>query len=417
MNYRPSPLLYGANEDFLSTFKLVIVMNSPIDHAVLSHSVAKAMERYPYFCISVEKEGNEILLRSNPRPVTVFDDDRCVILGSEESNRHLISFGCKDNKIILNASHYIADGMGIIPVVKTVLYLYTSAIYGDEGFDTANIRLPGDPVPETEYAYPFPDKPIDIEPLVARKPLDEVYTLDGDAFDGDGLYAYHLRVPQKLLMSKANTTDGSPVSFFSVLLYRALCRLDSELDLPVVAHVQHQYRAALRAPMTHDSIVRYIPATLPPRVKSFDVELQNTVFRGQIIIESEPGAAINSVNQLLMALPDGEEVSLEDKMASMSKYVNDSISKKTFGISYVGRMDWSGLERYVEDMHAYIGEKQGRSMLLIEVSTIGEDFSLNFMQSGRGERYVEAFADQLRELDIPIRIVGEDRYTLCPTRI
>ena len=54
-------------------------------------------------------------------------------------------------------------------------------------------------------------------------------------------------------------------------------------------------------------------------------------------------------------------------------------------------------------------------MLLVEVMTVGEDFSLTFMQSGRGERYVSAFAEELRSLGIPVRLAGEQRYALCDT--
>ena len=99
----------------------------------------------------------------------------------------------------------------------------------------------------------------------------------------------------------------------------------------------------------------------------------------------------------------------------MARYAKESTQGKTFGISYVGKMDWCGLERYVEDLHAYIGEKHTRSMLLVEVMTVGEDFSLTFMQSGRGERCVSAFAEELRSLGIPVRLTGEQRYALCDT--
>ena len=78
-------------------------------------------------------------------------------------------------------------------------------------------------------------------------------------------------------------------------------------------------------------------------------------------------------------------------------------------------MNWCGLERYVEDLHAYIGEKHAKNMLIVEVMTVGEDFSLTFMQSGRGEKYLEAFVKELRTLDIPVRLVGEERYQLCDT--
>ena len=56
-------------------------------------------------------------------------------------------------------------------------------------------------------------------------------------------------------------------------------------------------------------------------------------------------------------------------------------------------------------------------MLLIEVMTIGEDFSLTFMQSGKCEKYLNAFIEEMRALDIPARLVGEERYELCKTNL
>ena len=75
------------------------------------------------------------------------------------------------------------------------------------------------------------------------------------------------------------------------------------------------------------------------------------------------------------------------------------------------------MDRYVEDLHAYIGEKSTPNMLLIEVMTVGDDFTINFMQSGRGTRYVDAFVEQLENFGIPVSLVGEERYTLCDTKI
>jgi hypothetical protein len=237
--------------------------------------------------------------------------------------------------------------------------------------------------------------------------------LDPIAFDDEGLYAYHLHIPQKEMMEKASSSDGSPVSFISVLLYRALHRLDSDIDKPVVAHVQHQYRAVLRAPMSHHSLVNYIPVTMPPRLSEWEVEMQNTVVRGQVILKGGKEADIASINRLIEAFPrDG---SLAGKKDAMTRYAEKSILGKTFGISYVGKMDWCGLDRYVDDLHAYIGEKHTKNMLLIEVMTVGEDFSLTFKQSGRGKKYLNAFMEEIRSLDISVSLVGEERYKLCDT--
>ena len=51
MKFKPNPLLYGANEDFYSTFRLAIRMKDIIDYELLRCSVHKAAVRYPYFCV------------------------------------------------------------------------------------------------------------------------------------------------------------------------------------------------------------------------------------------------------------------------------------------------------------------------------------------------------------------------------
>jgi hypothetical protein len=274
--------------------------------------------------------------------------------------------------------------------------------------------MPDSLVCDGEQDYPFPDQAIEVEEVAAPFDASErVYGLDPDAFDSGGLYAYHLHIPQKAMMAKASTSDGSPVSFLSVLLYRAIHRLDRNVNAPVVAHVQHQYRAALRVPMSHHSLVNYISVTLDPRLSKWDAMRQNTVVRGQVILKGENEDDIASVNRLIEAFP--KDGSFEEKKAAMASYAKDSTRGKTFGISYVGKMDWSGLDRYVEDLHVYIGEKHTKNMLLIEVMTVGEDFSLTFMQSGRGEKYLNAFVDEIRGLDIPVTFVGGERYKLCDT--
>lgn len=418
MNFRPNPLLYGAHEDFLSSFKLVVTMRDNIDYERFSCAVRTAMKRYPYFCICPKVIGDEILLETNEAPVAVFEDDRCVTLGTDESNGHLLAFGIDGRTIILHVSHYIADGMGICPLLMTVLYVYISEMYGTEGINPARILMPDDPVRDDEYAYPFPEE-ADLsdctESFVQRG--NDVYSLNPDEFDDLGLYAYHLRIPQSSMMEVANPSDGSPASFLSVMLYRALHALDSELDKQIVAHVQHQYRAAIKVPYNRHSLVSYIPVALSPKLKDRRVELQNTIMRGQIIIGSESEDDMQDIGRLISVIPPQANMSLAEKKMAMRKYIENSICGKTFGISYVGKIDWCGMDRYIEDLHAYIGEKHTKNMLLIEVMTVGADFSINFMQSGRGNRYVDAFMKQLRSFNIPVQLIGEERYTLCDTKI
>ncbi len=415
MKFRPNPLLYGANEDFFSTFRLAIRMKDTVDYDILLHSVEKALVRYPYFCVSPERAGEDIVLSYNSRPLPVFPDDRAVTLGSEESRGHLISFGCRNNTVFIDCSHYLADGMGIAPLMMSLLCLYVSECYGADGLRTEQIRMPDSQIYDGEHAYPFPDSAVNTPKSCVLPREEEACGLDPGAFDEQGLYAYHLRISQKEMMSRASSTDGSPVSFISVLLYRAIHKLNRSIDKPVVAHVQHQYRAALRTPLSHHSLVNYIPVSMSPRLSKWDAEKQNTVVRGQVILKGDKESDIASVNRLIESFPS--EASFADKKDAMADFAKKSILGKTFGISYVGKMDWCGLERYVEDLHAYIGEKHTKNMLLIEIMTVGEDFSLTFMQSGKGEKYLNAFIDEIRSLDIPVRLVGEERYNLCNTKL
>ena len=417
MNFRPNPLLYGAHEDFFSSFKLVVTMRDTVDHGLLRKAVHSAMRRYPYFCVFPQKNGDCIQLQSNEAPVPVFPDGRCVVLGTEESNGHLLAFGCEEKRILLHASHYIADGMGISPLLLSVLYLYISEKYGTDGLNSERILMPNDPISDEEYAYPFPEEPVLTDTAAQEKTFDSVYSLDSAAFDRQGLYAYHLRIPQSAMMKVANPSDGSPISFLSVLLFRALCVLDEKIDKPVLVHVQHQYRAVINTPLNKHSLVNYIPVAISPLLKERHVELQNTIVRGQIILGSEPEKDLRSIDRLVSVFPANQCSNLAKKQLAMQQYIENSINPKTFGISYVGKMTWFGMDRYIEDLHAYIGEKFTPNMLLIEVMTIKDYFSINFMQSGRGSRYVDAFIAQLKEFHIPVSLVGEERYTLCNTKI
>jgi hypothetical protein len=274
--------------------------------------------------------------------------------------------------------------------------------------------MPDCPACEGEYVYPFYERTIEFGELNLQEVgRADAYSLDSSAFDDGGLYAYHVHIPQTALMKTAKSTDGSPVSFISVLLYRALHRLDSDIQKPIVAHVQHQYRAAFNAPICHHSLVDYIPVSMSARMNKWDVEKQNTVVRGQVILKGTNEADIASVNRLMRKFTCA--TTFDERKAAMASYAENSIIGKTFGISYVGKMDWCGLERFVDDLHVYIGEKHTKNMLLIEVMTVGEDFSLTFMQSGKGRKYLDAFMNEINLLGIPSMLVGEERYNLCET--
>lgn len=418
MEYKVSPLLYGAHPGFCSAFRLAFEMTEPVDAAALRAAVSRAMVRYPYFAVRVQYRQQRMVLRDNPLPVQVFSHDRTVTLGTAESNHHLLAFACSGHTLYLDCSHFLADGMGIFPLVQTVLCLYLKALHPDAPIDTGSIRMPEDPVPPAEWAYPFPEVPMACSIWKGLHDVPEdPYVLDPAAFDDGGLYAYHLHIDQTALMKTANTSDASPVSFLSTMLFRALCSLEPGLEKPVVGHVQHQYRAALNTPQSHHSLVCYVPIVFTGYLKSRPLYTQNTAIRGQVILRSDEYIDIENVNRLLRHFSCVELEDLAAKKAAMQAFVRRSVRGKTFGISYMGRVNWMGMDAYIRDIHAYIGEKNNGSMLLMEVMALRDVFSVTFMQSGKGTRYLNAFLAQLAQLEIPARIHSQGRYRLCDTQL
>ena len=86
MKFKPNPLLYGANEDFFSAFRLAIRMKDTVDYDLLSRSVEQVMVRYPYFCVYPCREGESLVLHYNKRPLPVLslhpNEIRCPLLSS-----------------------------------------------------------------------------------------------------------------------------------------------------------------------------------------------------------------------------------------------------------------------------------------------------------------------------------------------
>ncbi len=228
MRYKVNPLMYAANENFKNTIRFAIEFVDDIDEELLKYAVSQVKIRYPYFSVCLKKDAEELVLEDNQLPFVISKDNRAVCLGSSESNYHLLAFSYDKNVISVDVSHNICDGNGIAPLVKTLAFYYIQKRYGDEGVDKGVIRLVGDEISEEEYAYPYPKEPIQSEDVATEQEFKADPLIFGrDFFSEDGIYAYHLQIPQKEFIEKAKPNDGSPVSFISVIFYKAMLKRGS----------------------------------------------------------------------------------------------------------------------------------------------------------------------------------------------
>ena len=84
--------LYSSNRENPNEIRLRIRMRDLIDPSVLRNAVDVTMQRYPYFCVELQKKDGQYIFTDNDRPVIISHSLQGVELNSEESNFHMISF-------------------------------------------------------------------------------------------------------------------------------------------------------------------------------------------------------------------------------------------------------------------------------------------------------------------------------------
>ncbi|MBQ9503719.1 MAG: hypothetical protein IJU93_01780, partial [Lachnospiraceae bacterium] len=413
MNYKVQPIMYGVNDYFKSTIRFSVEFVDDIDKEALQYAAGQVGKRYPYFKVRLQRQGEEYVLTDNEAPLVISEENEAVCLGSQESNYHLLAFAYRDNVISVDVSHNICDGNGVAPLVKTLVYYYIEKRYGAEGIDTSTIRLVSDTIQEEEYLDPFPEAPVDTDTTLElkEKKLDPLMFSD-DYFDRKGSYAYNLKVLQSELMAKAKTSDGSPVSIITVMMYRALMELfpDNKKDIKVI--IPHEYRKALGKPLSHDSLARIMTASLSPKSRDLSIETLNTMVRGQIILGCDEQLDVQAINGQVQLKAYLSTMPLEEKKQTVQGILAGVMGLHTFGVSYTGNIPWGGMEKYIKDVHVYAGENKRSGSLAIEVFTCGEYFSICLMQPGKNPAIVNQLIKTFKDNEIECEITSEERFKL-----
>ena len=418
MLYHVIPLIYAAREQFKNTIRFAVEFYENIDPEALHYAVNQVQRRYPFFSVKIEKAGESFILAENDLPFAITADEKPVCLNSAASNSHLLAFAWKEQTIWVDISHFICDGNGLAPLVKSLIYYYVERRYGSDGIDTSSIRLVTDRIEEEEYAYPFPDAPIPNEDAFPIKPKEYAPFLFEDAFfDDEGSYAYNLQVPQGELIKYSKSNDGSPVSFVSAMLYKTLMNLFPETEKDIVIEIPHEYRKVLRRPLSHDCLARVFFIKLSLKDINKTLEMINTSIRGQIILGSDESADIDAINGMLQLNAYMQTLPLEGKKQAMRGLVAGSLKQNTFGVSYTGNIGWGGMEKYIRDVHLYAGENDRHKSIGVELFTLGDNFSICVMQPGKNPAFVQELMHSFASCGIDCKLMSEERFQLADYKL
>lgn len=416
MSFKVNNLMYAAGADMINTHRTAVTLKEPVNPQMMEKALIKAAVRFPYFSVKLRRQGEEYVLKPNALPFVLSPEGGTVTLGTAESNFHLFAFAWDGCRFYMDGSHFITDGNGLFPFLKTILYYYLSFQHPDACFDAKQFALSGDPVPDAEADDdPYPQEPLPEHPIGSLSRPEQIFMLEDQPKGYEskaGWTSFCFIIPQKELMAFVSSIDGSPASFVASLLYKAITSLHPENRLPIVCGMQHQFRKALGRPFSHLCHVSVVPMVYPDRMRDANLERLNTISRGMLIVRASDENDVLTVNEHIRNEQMIRGMTMARKHEYMRKAVLDGIGKNTYEVSYTGRVPWSGLERYMENATPYLDMTLSGG-ISVEIFSVGEVFSVNIMQRNDDSRYVDAFCELLRENKIRYTAEKPERFRLC----
>ena len=387
--------LYTTTKEAPAEIRIRIRMRDLIDPGILRRAVDTTMERYPYFCVELQKKEGGFVYAENHRPVVISDSLHGAELNSEETNYHMIAFCWQDNMIILDVFHGLTDGTGAYEVVRTLLYYYCSERY-NVSLKEDGIRLVGDEISAEEW----------IDPVVSRTDLptpkqnelmsDALNVITTAGLEEDRRHTvYSVAISEQELMRFNLDNDGSPGTMVALLLSRAIAKLFPESENAIRIALCVNQRKALNAPLAHQSLVGGVMLEYKDKLRDWSLEMQGTAYRGMVFAQTQEEnvlrgiASFKGVNGMLLTKESDQE------RIGVASYINSLAGKLTTAtVSYVGKADYKEAEQYIRDFRLWTSPMGNN--LLVEISAVNGRFTLDFLQSFSSPVIVNAF---LKELD------------------
>ena len=433
--------LTWAGEQMSWTVRMTLKMRDAVDGNLLHQAVESTRQRYPYYQVKLgmRKDGNGteyFVYEDNSAPWVVNEGERPVRLISPESNNHLLAFCWWEDSIAIDFFHCLTDGTGAYNILRTLLYEYACRRYDatqsrerislpkgihaeriltPEGMSIANVRVAGDIISPAEWEDPAAQpKPDNLHPFpVPERPRCINLTTQAKTAVNEAVETVNILFEEQEMMKYVSSGDTSPATLVSLLLTRAIAHLHPDVaeGVPMVALAVNQ-RPALGCPQAGQTMAGALRLTLNNEMQGMDLELQQTIFRGMVALQSNEDNVIESFWQTQNTQDMFEKVpTLEGRHQAMVKAFSVVPSAATACVSYVGKANLGAAEQYVSEMYT---EAYTPYALTIEMSAVGGTFCISWMQRFADDTYLDAFLDELHQIGITYRIATRHPMTVAP---
>ncbi|MBO7602500.1 MAG: hypothetical protein J6S94_05665 [Bacteroidaceae bacterium] len=433
--------LTWAGEQMSWTVRMTLKMRDAVDGDLLRLAVESTRQRYPYYQVKLgmrkDAEGTEYFVyEDNSEPWVTSKGETPVRLIAPESNNHLLAFCYWDDCIAIDFFHCLTDGTGAYNILRTLLYNYSCRRYDatlsherislpkgvhieriltPEGMSMANIRVAGDTISPEEWEDPAAQaKPDHLHPFpLPERPHCVNLTTQAKAMVNEAVETVNILVEEQEMMKYVSSSDTSPATLVSLLLSRAIAHLHPDLTegVPMVSLAINQ-RPALGCPQAGQTMASALRLTLNNEMRGMNLEMQQTIFRGMVVLQSNDDNVIENFWQSQNTQDLFEKIpTLEGRHQAMVKSFSVVPSATTACVSYVGKANLGAAEQYVSEMYT---EAYTPFALAIEMSAVGGTFCISLMQRFADDTYLEAFLDEFRQIGLQYRIATRHPTTIAP---
>ena len=387
--------LYSSSKENPNGIRIRIRMRDLIDPSALRYAVDTTMQRYPYFCVELQKKDGQYVLVDNTRPVVISNSLHGVDLNAEESNYHMIAFAYQDNWIILDIFHGLTDGTGAYEVIRTLLYYYCSKRYGVK-LSEEGIRLVTDEITPEEW-----EDPIEIAsdlPAPVRSDLPKALSvIENAGLQNDTVKTvYNIAIKESEFMRFSMDNDGSPGTITALLLSRAVAKLFPDTNDPIRIALCVNQRKALQKPKAHQSLVGGAMLEYKEMLRDWPLERQATAYRGMVFVQTMDEIVLAAANGMKMVTQMLLSKETDQERLGIAAYFGKSAEQiLTATVSYVGKANYKEAEKYIRDFRTWTGSSGNYP--LIEIAAVNGRFTLDFIQPFSSPLIVNAFSKELED--------------------
>ena len=405
------PMLCTCSPENPMTMGVTAVLTEDIDGELLKEAVRELRERFAYFYVRAKIEDNDIVVVPNPLPMTVRNTWAPIELASKEANYHLAAIKYEGNRICLEMNHALSDGAGVSPFFKSLLFVYLSKKTG-ASFPVQGFRLPGSEAPVSETGDPFAAVDTDSVqgPFYQKKPTADFYRLPSR--NGEADHIYYLKMPVSAVMKYCKENDGSPNVLMSVLIARAIRRVDPISEKTVTVSVAIDHKSMLGNSENYRMFANAYELDFPKERQLDDIMKLCTMTRGQLMLQAQPENSAWYIKTRKMGFEKMKAMPLQMKLDILPKAA--SASRWTASVSYVNSRSFGPLDPYIKELYNLA---EVRSIdVVCEIACINNSFFVALAQCNSSRDFFEALLCELEQAGVPFEIMRDEEYHLCGLR-